>query len=150
MASVCTGSEIDLADVLKNRSCLIDHAAIGEGSVLAEGDTRDATTEGYTELRLLTSVDEVGVHACLPARTKESYSRVILPPGGIARITLPWSASRAHATHVHRGGIETCDVVAQTPLHVGVYTLAVATPLMVSTGRGVELDRHQTRVQVKD
>ena len=199
MAPVCTGPEIDLGAVLKNRSCLIDHAepwaaretletsvtlskatalpgekvdvtltyknndvvpaslmlangylgysgiprveafresrrAVGEGSVLAEGDTRSAITEGYDELRLMTSVDELGVHACLPARGRDSYSRVILPPGGVARITLPWTASRAHSTHVHGRGEETCDIVALTPLHVGVYTLGISSPLMVATG----------------
>ena len=131
------------------------HKPVGESRVLAEGDTSGLITEGHSEITFMTAVDDLATRNCARNRTRDGYSRVVLPPGGSAHVKLPWTASRARSSQATRGmrGLavgDGCDVVATTALPAGDYTLSIATPVMLASGVGVELGRHLARVHVKN
>lgn len=87
-----------------------------------------------------TRLDEpTGNRGCPMASLRPYWSRVVLVPGGSARATIPWQASRYAWAPVGAAVTiksEGCPAAPSAPLAPGKYALTVVAPLEIATPDG--------------
>jgi len=100
-----------------------------------------------------TRLDEPsGTRGCPMASLHPYWSRVVLVPGGSARATIPWQASRyawqstGNAASIK---VEGCPAAPSAPLAPGKYELTVVSPLEIATPDGTSYRRSVNPIAIE-